>query len=244
MKKVFAVSVLVFAVMLAAFASGHAQSKPVDRSAVPLPPDLVSLPTITAEPWMQVDPRSNVILEGPSFDRQGNLFVTVGPNPGRVLKITPDKQVSTIFESQDVGPNGTAFHKDGRLFVACGTGELLSMNQDGSNVVTVKPTYLGKPFKMNDLVFDAKGNLFISDWIGNVSDPAGGVYYVSPDGSTVKPVLQNLWAANGVSLSPDGKTLWVSETLRGTPLDRQPRLQTGHERGVYHGRRARRRLGL
>ena len=218
MKRVFAISVLIFAVVLAPFVSGHAQSRAVDRSAVPLPPDLANLPTIMAEPWLQVDPRPNVILEGPSFDRQGNLFVTAIPNPGRVLKITPQKQVSVIFESKDIDPNGTAFHKDGRLFVACLTGQLLAMNQDGSNVVAVKPTYQGRPLKMNDLVFDAKGNIFISDWVGNVSDPAGGVYYVSPDGSMVKAVLQNLWAANGVSLSPGGMTLWVSETGRGTVI--------------------------
>lgn len=201
MKRVFAISVVVFAVVLAAYVSGHAQSRAVDRSAVPLPPDLATLPAITAEPWLQIDPRPNVILEGPSFDRQGNLFITALPNPGRVYRITPQKQVTVIWESKDIDPNGSAFHKDGRLFVACLTGQLLSMNPDGSNVVAVRPTYQGKPLKMNDLVFDAKGNLFISDWIGNVSDPAGGVYYVSPDGSMVKAVLQNLQAANGVSLA-------------------------------------------
>ena len=98
MKRVLAMAVLAFVVVMASFASGHAQLKGVDRTAVPLPPDLKALPTVTAEPWLQVDERPNVILEGPSFDRRGNLYVTVDPNPGRILKITPQKEISTMWE--------------------------------------------------------------------------------------------------------------------------------------------------
>lgn len=39
MKRVFTISVVIFAVVLAAVVSGHAQSRAVDRSAVPLPPE-------------------------------------------------------------------------------------------------------------------------------------------------------------------------------------------------------------
>ena len=46
------------------------------KSIVPLPPELQSLPTIEAELWVQISPDSNLRIEGPAFDREGNLFVT------------------------------------------------------------------------------------------------------------------------------------------------------------------------
>jgi len=188
----------------------------VQKSVVPIPPDLAGLLTKKAKPWLQLDTDASMTLEGPSFDRQGNLFVT-SIRPGRIFKVTPRKRMSVIFESKDIQTNGTAFHKDGRLFVACLTGELLAINPDGTNVTIMKLTYQGKAISLNDLVFDSKGNLFVTDFTGNVSDPTGGVYHLlSPDFTTVREVLRNLWAANGVSLSPNERVLWVSETLRNT----------------------------
>jgi lactonase len=190
----------------------------VQKSVVPLPPDLVGLPTIKAEPWLQVDTDTDMTLEGPSFDRQGNLFIT-SVRQGRVFKVIPKKQVGLIFDKKDIQTNGTAFHKDGRLFIGCLTGELIAMNPDGTNVVIMRPTYQGKTISINDLVFDSKGNLFVTDFTGNVSDPTGGVYHLSsPDFTAVRQVLCNLWAANGVSLSPNERVLWVGETLRNAVI--------------------------
>ncbi len=216
MKKLVGISVLLFGVLILALISGCAGTREARKSVVPIPPDLVGLPIIKAEPWLQIDADPNVTLEGPSFDRQGNLFVTSVRNPGRVFKVTPQKQVSVIFENKSIEVDGTAFHKDGRLFISCLSGELLAMNPDGTNVTSMKPTFEGRSLRMNDLVFDSKGNLFVSDFVGNVSNPIGGIYYLSSNFSNVKLVLRNLWAPNGVSLSPDGKTLWVSETMRNT----------------------------
>jgi lactonase len=218
MKKRFITLALLFGVMILALASACVGPREVQKSVVPIPPDLVSLPTIKAEPWLQVDTDTDMTLEGPSFDRQGNLYAS-SVRQGKIFKITPQKQVSVIFENKSIVTNGTASHKDGRLFVACMTGELLSMDTNGKNVKSVIPTYEGKRIAMNDLVFDSKGNLFVTDFTGNVSNPTGGVYHLAaPDYTTVTQVLRNLWTANGVSLSPDGKVLWVGETLRNTVI--------------------------
>ena len=66
-------------------------------------------------------------------------------------------------------------------------------------------------YVVNDLVFDAKGGFYFTDFRGTSTDPKGGVYYVAPDHKTVTPVLPNLAMANGVALSPDGKVLWATE---------------------------------
>ena len=64
-------------------------------------------------PWLQVD-KGEAFLEGPTFDRQGNLFVS-SIFDGRVFKITPDKKILTIFPQNGFLPDGIAIHKDGRL---------------------------------------------------------------------------------------------------------------------------------
>jgi lactonase len=188
------------------------------KSIVPLPPELWSLPTIEAELWVQIDPDPELRIEGPAFDRAGNLFVT-SPYHGRVYKITPDKTVSKIYDNNRTIKNiGCAIHKDGRLFFACGTGELMVMNPDGTDVRFIAPRLNGKPEKMNDLVFDSQGNLYVTDFTGNLPHPTGGVYRFSNDFSRVDLILDNLAGANGISLAPEGNVLWVGETFRNAIL--------------------------
>jgi lactonase len=187
------------------------------RSIVPLPPELKSLPTIEAELWIQIDPNPDLRIEGPAFDREGNLFVT-SPYHGRIYKTSPEKQVRKIHENSKIKNIGCAIHKDGRLFLACGTGELMTMNPDGSNVDFVKPRYKGKPEKFNDLVFDSHGNLYVTDFTGTVPHPTGGVYRFNSDFSKIDLILDNLAGANGISLTPEGDALWIGETFRNAIL--------------------------
>lgn len=183
------------------------------QSPLPLPPTISGLPTITAELWLQVDTDPEVFLEGPAFDRKGNLFVS-SIFDDRILKITPDKQISKIFSQEGLMPDGIAIHKDGRLFLACISGKFMSIAPDGTNPVEIVVRYQGKPMVGNDLVFDRNGNLFVTDWTGSIVDSSGGVYCFSADFRNVEPVIQNLVTPNGIALSPDGNTLWVAETSR------------------------------
>jgi lactonase len=182
------------------------------RSVVPLPPAEKTLPVIQTEPWLKVED-GEAFLEGPAFDRQGNLFIT-SLFDSRVLKITPDKKVSVIFKQDGLLPDGIAIHKDGRLFLACLSGKVAAVNPDGTNLTVIEPKCEGCPRSANDLVFDSQGNLYVTDFTGNASEPTGGVYWFSSDFKTVKPVFRNMASANGVGLDPSGKVLWVSETCR------------------------------
>ena len=55
-------------------------------------------------------------LEGPSFDREGRLYVTDIPY-GRIFRISPDGEWDQVAE-YDGWPNGLKIHKDGRIFIA------------------------------------------------------------------------------------------------------------------------------
>lgn len=184
------------------------------KSLVPLPPELTNLPTIIAEPWVLVEDNPATFLEGPAFDRQGNLFVS----SIFILKITPKKKVTTILQQPGFLPDGIAIHKDGRLFIACLSGRIITIHPDGTRLTDIEPRYNGKPASANDLVFDRNGNFYVTDFIGTVADPTGGVYRFSADLTKVEPVIQHLASANGIGISPEGNVLWVSETCRNEIL--------------------------
>jgi len=173
------------------------------------------LPTVTAEPWFKVsaDP---LALEGPAFDRKGNLlFLDI--YGGRVLRLSPDHTLTTLYTNASLRPAGIAIHKDGRIFLAgvgdFTTGEVVALDPDGRNPQTIVPASAGRV--VDDLVFDAEGGFYFTDFKGTATHAAGGVYYVSPDQKDIRAALPNMCAANGVALSPDGKVLWATEFCAG-----------------------------
>ena len=216
---------LAIAALLLSFVTGaHAQQGGIvpalvydaqTRGPVPIPSSERGLQTVVAEPWFKVSDEG-LVLEGPAFDRDGNLlFCDVSGR--RVLRLTPDKRLSTLVSLDQLGPGGLAIHKDGRVFIAGmdltkGVGSILAVEPDGSGMRTVVPPEAG--YMPNDLVFDARGGFYFTDFRGASTDPKGGVYYVSPDFGTITPVLPRLAMANGVALSPNGKELWATEFSR------------------------------
>ncbi|MFS2156690.1 SMP-30/gluconolactonase/LRE family protein [Pseudomonas sp. Pseusp122] len=174
------------------------------------------LPTITARRWIKVSDGA-LQLEGPSFDRDGNLLL-VEVFGGQVLKVDPQGRLSTLVPKNALGSAGLAIHKDGRLFVAGlgnfkDTGNLTAYKADGSGKQVIIPA--NSNYLVDDLVFDSNGGFYFTDFKGTSTQPSGGVYYVPADGKRVVPILPNLAIANGIALSPDGKTLWVTEFATG-----------------------------
>jgi lactonase len=180
-----------------------------------VPPAERLLPTQLAEPWLKVSDEG-LQLEGPCFDRAGNLlFVEVFG--GRVFRVGEDRRVTTILEKNPLGSAGLAIHADGRIFIAglgdFKTGSVVAIRPDGSGMETILSETAG--YLPDDLVFDASGGFYFTDFRGTSTEPLGGALYVSPDFRTVSPVLPHLAVANGIALSPDGRELWVTEFSRG-----------------------------
>lgn len=179
---------------------------------MPVPPSEAAIPAETAQDWFTVSPK-NDILEGAIFDSKGNLlFCDVSRRS--VMRLTPEKQLSTLVEVPGLAPGGLALHPDGRLFMAAldlsrKLGAILAWSPESGNIETIVPVEAG--YWPNDLVLAPDGGLYFSDFRGSATNPAGGVYYVSPDFTTITPVIPHLAQANGVALSPDGRTLWATE---------------------------------
>ncbi len=188
------------------------------RAMAPIPFSERDLPTATAEPYFKVAEGKDVALEGPAFDRQGNLlFVDIYGS--RVLKLTPDRKLSTVYTETNLHPGGIAIHKDGRIFIAAvgpinsagqfHAGSVIAFDADGRNMKVIVPSSAG--YVPDDMVFDSEGGFYFTDFRGTSTEATGGLFYVPPDHSAVKPVLPKMCAANGVALSPDGKVVWTTE---------------------------------
>lgn len=192
----------------------------VNRSVCPLPPEVAGLPTYEAEFWVQLSHDASIPAEGPCFDKNDNLYVTTVAK-GLIYKVTPDKEVSLAYEDPTTKTTSCAFHKDGRLFIVGTDNNIMYKNEDGSFTKIETRCENGKPDKINDLIFDSNGNLYVTDSDGTAANPVGGVYRFNADFTECVPVVENLAMPNGICLSPDEKILWVTESGRNALLRAQ-----------------------
>jgi gluconolactonase len=164
-------------------------------------------------------------LEGPVFDRSGNLYVTDIPW-GRIFRISPDREWSLVAQ-YDGEPNGMKFLDDGRLLITDYKNGLVALDVATGAVAPYLARRNSERFKgMNDLIFDAQGNLYFTDQgQSGLHDPSGRLYRLRPDGQ-LDCLLDNVPSPNGVSLSPDGKVLYLAVT-RGNCVWRVPLMADG-----------------
>jgi lactonase len=185
------------------------------RSAAPIPAHEQQLPTALAQPYFKVSDKI-IALESPLLDPKGNLLL-LNIYEGKVLKLTPAGQLSTVFEDRTLFPAGMAMHKDGRIFLAgladYQRGKILAIQADGSQAQEVVGQSAG--LLPDDLVFDTKGGIYFTDFRGTSVEKTGGIYYIDPQSGTPRAIVQGLSNPNGIALSPDGKVLWSTEFGNG-----------------------------
>ncbi len=194
------------------------QYRPGDQY-IPIPPSESGLQTITAEYFLQVHKTRGLHTEGLCFDRHGNLYFTVLYG-GSVCRINMDtKEITEVFHDENLKPASVKIHKDGRLFISCinkrvgsevQKGRIFAINPDGTGYQDIVTGY-----SADDLVFDQDGGFYFTDLVGDVTNPIGAVYHVSPDFKTVTPFMEHMATPNGVTLSTDNSVLWITESHCG-----------------------------
>lgn len=155
--------------------------------------------------------------EGPAVDAQGNLFFSDGPND-RIMKRAPDGTMS-IFRQPCGAVNGMEFDTEGRLVMcqsagAKGKRRVARIDADGSEIALAE-TYEGHRLNApNDLTIDKQGRIYFTDIATPMGDKppelASGVYRIDAPGKFVR-VISDLARPNGIVISPDNKTLFVSD---------------------------------
>jgi gluconolactonase len=164
-------------------------------------------------------------LEGPVFDEAGNLYV--GDIPwGRILRIDTAGDWSVVAE-YDGEPNGMKFMDARTLLITDYKNGLMRLDVTTGALTPHLQRRNSERFKgVNDLVFDAAGNLYFTDQgQTGLHDPTGRLYRLRPDGQ-LDQLVANVPGPNGVALSPDGKVLYLAVT-RGNCVWRVPLLADG-----------------
>jgi gluconolactonase len=171
-------------------------------------------------------------LEGPTFDRDGNLYVTDIPF-GRIFRISTALEWSLVCQ-YDGWPNGLALHRDGSLWIADYRRGLLKLDAAALKRGGVAPVKVlghrnSESFKgLNDLTFDARGRVYFTDQgQTGLQDPTGRVYRYDPERASLEMMVGNIPSPNGIALDAAGKVLFVAVT-RANQVWRGPLLADGN----------------
>jgi gluconolactonase len=150
-------------------------------------------------------------LEGPCFDREGNLWVVDIPF-GRIFRIDATGEWELVIQ-YDGWPNGMKIHKDGRLFICDYRRGLLALDPRSARIETIRGTFYSESFKgVNDLHFAANGDLYFTDQ-GQTGciDPTGRVFRLRANG-TLDRLASNVPGANGITLNGTDRQIYVAAT--------------------------------
>lgn len=179
-------------------------------------------------PWVDVQfhgAPTPSFLEGPSFDRDGNLWVVDIPW-GRLFRIAPDGGVELAVE-YDGEPNGLKFHRDGRAFITDHRHGLMVFDPRTGRVEPYLERALLQRFKgVNDLVFASNGDLYFTDQgQTGLHDPTGRLYRLRTDGR-LDCILDNVPSPNGLVLNKEETVVFLAVT-RDNAVWRVPLMKDG-----------------
>jgi gluconolactonase len=155
--------------------------------------------------------------EGGATAADGSLlFSDIGD---RVMRFNPSTGATSVFREPSGRANGMIFRGKGQLIVAeganTGGGRRISITTADGKVRTLADKFEGKRFNSpNDVAVDAKGRVYFSDprYVGDEPRELDfeGVFRVDPDGR-VSRLETTATKPNGLVVSPDGKTLYVTD---------------------------------
>ena len=171
-----------------------------------------------------------IFIEGPMW-KEGKLWFsdvrmdkvrTYDPKTGKVTVVLDDSGgMKNAPPDKNFGSNGMITDKDGGvLLTRMAIGTIERMDDKGG----LKPflsKYQGKRLNSpNDLVFSSDGALWFTDPSFGLpkmdADPKKELKYNAVwryAGGTLTPVITDMTQPNGIAFSPDGKTLYVSNSM-------------------------------
>lgn len=150
-------------------------------------------------------------IEGPTADRAGFVYAVNHRSLGDIGRAAPDGTV-TVWVTLPKGSvgNGLVLDRRGQMYVADYTGHHVLRIDPATRAVSVfahEPA-MSQP---NDLAIAPNGTLYASDpdW----PRKTGRVWRIGTDGR-VTLVADKMGTTNGIEVSPDGKSLYVNESVQ------------------------------
>ncbi|MCK0123409.1 SMP-30/gluconolactonase/LRE family protein [Gelidibacter sp. F2691] len=150
-------------------------------------------------------------IEGPATDSQGTIYAVNYKEQGTIGKITPAGE-STVFVTLPNGSigNGIRFGQQHQMFVADYVNHNIleiDMSTKHIEVYAHEPT-ASQP---NDIAIARDGTIYASD--PNWADNTGKIWKVTKT-KGFELLEDNMGTTNGIEVSPDGKKLYVNESVQ------------------------------
>lgn len=160
--------------------------------------------------------------EGPVWDPAQNVLYVSDINGRAIYRLTLPDTVTKVW-TLNFDPDGLALDQNGQLLVAGYAGRIVGkLSSTGLDLLA--NTYQGSPLNSpDDLTVRSDGIIYFTDpTFGLLGTPTlsnslsfQGVYMITPAGTISLLDQTSAEGPNGVSLSPDEKTLYVSYTTSG-----------------------------
>ena len=161
-------------------------------------------------------------IEGPAVDAAGVLYVPNYLRDGTIGALKPGSAQPELFTTLPPGSigNGLRFDRDGRMYVADFSGNNVFVVESGETKARV--FFSSKDFNQpNDLAVANDGTLYASDpnFFPKRSKRPNQVWRIVRDadgrakGAPMR-ASRTMGTVNGIDLSPDGTTLYVSESRK------------------------------
>ncbi len=150
-------------------------------------------------------------IEGPACDRDGNIYAVNFGAEQTIGRVAPSGTAELFVTLPDKSTgNGIRITREGTLFVADYVEHKVLRIDPKSRSIAVhafEPA-MNQP---NDLALAPDESLYASD--PNWKEGTGQVWHITKDGR-VRRVAENMGTTNGIDLSPDGRTLYVNESVQ------------------------------
>ncbi len=149
-------------------------------------------------------------IEGPAVDRAGNLYAVSLARKETIGRVTPDGRTELWLElpNGSLG-NGIRFDRQGMMYVADYTNHNVLRIDPATKKIEVfaHNPEMNQP---NDLAMAPDDTLYASD--PNWKNSTGQIWHIDRTGRTRK-VAEGMSTTNGIEVSPDGKRLYVNESV-------------------------------
>jgi gluconolactonase len=150
-------------------------------------------------------------IEGPACDLAGNIFAVNFKAQHTIGRTTPDgaSEVFVTLPGASIG-NGIRFDTTGKMYVADYTGHNVLRIDPATRKIEVfaHEPRMNQP---NDLAIAPDGTLFASD--PNWKEKTGQLWRIDTNGKVTR-LAENMGTTNGIEVSPDGKKLYVNESVQ------------------------------
>ncbi|MGX9714878.1 SMP-30/gluconolactonase/LRE family protein [Janthinobacterium lividum] len=150
-------------------------------------------------------------IEGPAVDADGNIYAVNFARQQTIGKVSPGGMGEVYLSLPGTSiANGIRFGSRGQMYLADYMEHTIYLVDPATRALTIhaREPRMTQP---NDIAITQDDVLYASD--PNWKENTGRVWRIAADG-TVTLALDTMGTANGIEVSPDGKILYVNESVQ------------------------------